>query len=288
MKVGRWSTIAGNNNATPPDGWPEGQAPSTVNDCARENMAAIRAAFSDLQFFDQDMTPTQIDATSFSVPGNQTSAIHAGRRLKLFDSSTFYATVATASFTVVTTINVATDNGETLTSSLSSFGISVLSNQSNGIPRGANVSLSAIAAVTLSVSATSTFQAQVAFNEGISVSATAVAPNIAKVFCMTRAWNGASTNTIALNHSFNVAAFSRSATGAYRVTFTNALADASYTYSVNLQYQDTEFNTLPYCVCPGSQQAGSCKFILRQFAAGGGSNRADPATTMVVTFMAFR
>lgn len=286
MKVGRWSTIAGNNNATPPDGWPEGQAPSTVNDCARENMAAIRAAFSDLQYFDQDYTPTQIDATSFSVPGNQTSAIHAGRRLKLFDASTFYATVQTASFTVVTTINVATDNGETLTSSLSSFGISVLSNSNNGIPRGVNLTASAIAAATLSVSATSTFQAQVAFNEGISVSATAVAPNIAKAFCMSRNFNLGSTSNIALQHSFNVASFSRSSTGSYRVTFTNAMEDASYTYALNILQSDTEFTTYALVPCTGTQLAGSLKFILRR--VDGTSNRVDPTTSTRITLMVYR
>lgn len=33
-----WSEIDASNNATPPDGWPEGQEPSTVNNCARSQM----------------------------------------------------------------------------------------------------------------------------------------------------------------------------------------------------------------------------------------------------------
>lgn len=37
-----WSETANSNNAATPDGWPEGQAPSTVNNCAREMMAAIK------------------------------------------------------------------------------------------------------------------------------------------------------------------------------------------------------------------------------------------------------
>lgn len=37
-----WSETAANNNVTPPAGWPEGQAPSTVNDCAREMMGAVK------------------------------------------------------------------------------------------------------------------------------------------------------------------------------------------------------------------------------------------------------
>src|SRR5574339_279405 len=126
-KVGSWSTTAGSNNTTPPDGWPEGQAPSTVNDCAREMMAQIRTVFNDAQFFDPNLTPTYISATSFSVASDQTSAIHAGRRLKLFDgASVIYATVVTASFTAVTTINISADDAESLTSSLSSFAISII------------------------------------------------------------------------------------------------------------------------------------------------------------------
>lgn len=37
-----WAETAASNNATVPDGWPEGQLPATVNDCAREMMAAIK------------------------------------------------------------------------------------------------------------------------------------------------------------------------------------------------------------------------------------------------------
>jgi hypothetical protein len=40
-EVSTWSTTAASNNSATPDGWPEGQAASTVNDCAREMMAAI-------------------------------------------------------------------------------------------------------------------------------------------------------------------------------------------------------------------------------------------------------
>lgn len=138
-KVGTWSTTAGNNNSTPPDGWPEGQAPSTVNDCAREMMASLRTLFNDAQYIDQNWTPTYISATTFSVAGDQTSAIHANRRLKIFDATAgvatvLYATVVTASFTAVTTIQISADAGQ-LTSSLSSFALSIISRNNDAIPR---------------------------------------------------------------------------------------------------------------------------------------------------------
>src|SRR5215472_194074 len=36
------SEIANNNSAAPPDGWPEGQAPSSANNCAREMIGALK------------------------------------------------------------------------------------------------------------------------------------------------------------------------------------------------------------------------------------------------------
>lgn len=45
--VSEWSTSAGSNNAAAPNGWPEGMAPSAVNDAARENMAAIARWYKD-------------------------------------------------------------------------------------------------------------------------------------------------------------------------------------------------------------------------------------------------
>lgn len=45
--ISQWSTSAASNNSAPPDGFPEGQAPSTVNDCAREVMAAVARQFLD-------------------------------------------------------------------------------------------------------------------------------------------------------------------------------------------------------------------------------------------------
>lgn len=39
--VSTWSITAGSNNSAPPDGAPEGMAPSSVNDTLREVMAAV-------------------------------------------------------------------------------------------------------------------------------------------------------------------------------------------------------------------------------------------------------
>lgn len=133
MKVGRWSTTAANNNATPPDGWPEGQQPSTVNDCAREMMASIRTMLNDLSFIDLDHSPTQTTSTTFTIPGNVASFYDVGRRVKAFDGSTLYGTVISSSFTTNTGVTLRLDSG-VLTSSLSSIGVSVLGNSNPGLP----------------------------------------------------------------------------------------------------------------------------------------------------------
>ena len=45
--ISQWSTSAASNNAAPPDGFPEGMAPSTVNDAAREILAAVARQYQD-------------------------------------------------------------------------------------------------------------------------------------------------------------------------------------------------------------------------------------------------
>lgn len=133
-KVGLWSTTAANNNSTPPDGWPEGQAPSTVNDCAREMMAQIRTLLNDMSFVDLGMTPTRTGNTTFTVTGNQTSFFDIGRRVKAFDASTLYGTVISSSFTTNTGITLRLDSGA-LTTSLSSVAVSVLGNTNHALPQ---------------------------------------------------------------------------------------------------------------------------------------------------------
>src|ERR1700676_3162320 len=111
MKWGLWSQTAASNSATPPDGWPEGQAPSTVNDCAREMMAQIAVGLQDLQFIDLGLVPTQTSGNTFTVPGN-IPLLHYGRRLKLLDgANTLYGTCISASYGATTAITVRFDAG---------------------------------------------------------------------------------------------------------------------------------------------------------------------------------
>jgi hypothetical protein len=129
-KVGSWSTTPGNNNSTPPDGWPEGQAPSTVNDCAREMMAQIKTLVNSLEYVDLGNTPSYLTATTFSMATADVANFEVGRRVKLFDASTLYGTIISVS---ATQVQVRLDSGA-LTSSLSSIAMAVVKASNNSLP----------------------------------------------------------------------------------------------------------------------------------------------------------
>lgn len=243
MKLGKWSTTAGNNNTSPPDGWPEGQAPSTVNDCAREMMASIRTAFTDPQFVDQDITPTYVNATTFTVPGTQTSALHTGRRLKLFDAgNTQYAGILSSTATANTSVVI---SGTAITAALTSMAIGILESSfgNTGLPR--NVAVKTLTASSIAVgSGSSTFAGPTRFENisvsafaatgpaifgsTVSISATIAAANIAKSWVRFSA-----SGSVAIIASFNISAISRSAAGVYRINFNNAFADTNYMFMIN-------------------------------------------------------
>jgi hypothetical protein len=118
-RISQWSTTAADNDASPPDGWPEGQAPSTVNNCAREVMASVRKDRQDSEWFDWGDSVTFVSTTSFKIPSSDVSARYlVNRRLKLVDASTVYASIEDVTFSTDTTVTVRVDDGTTLTTSL--------------------------------------------------------------------------------------------------------------------------------------------------------------------------
>ena len=52
LYTSNWSETAANNTAATPNGWPEGQNPDTVNDCAREIMSALKINFNHVHGLD--------------------------------------------------------------------------------------------------------------------------------------------------------------------------------------------------------------------------------------------
>lgn len=88
-----WSNTAASNNASPPNGFPEGMAPSTVNDAAREVMAAISRYRSDT------------DGVNTSA-GTNTITLAASRTMTAYAQGDLYTFKAGGTNTGATTINV--------------------------------------------------------------------------------------------------------------------------------------------------------------------------------------
>lgn len=135
MPISSWSTTPGSNTAAPPNGAPEGMAPSTVNDIMRQQMADHRTQWNDAQWFNYgDSGISRASASSFKITTDVTARYEAGRRLKMYDATTLYGVVASSSYSAPdTTINVTTDSGN-LTASLTSVALGILTPTNISIP----------------------------------------------------------------------------------------------------------------------------------------------------------
>lgn len=125
--ISTWSTSAGDNNATPPDGFPEGMLPSGVNDAAREVMAAVRRWYEAPFWTDLGYTHTFATATSFTVAADVTAFYTVGRRIRIVGSGTGtrYGWITSSSYsapnTTVGYVVAGTVQNEALTISISSY-----------------------------------------------------------------------------------------------------------------------------------------------------------------------
>jgi hypothetical protein len=112
-----WSTSAASNNQATPDGFPEGQSPSSLNDCGRELMASLRTWYQDAEWIDWGHTPTRVSDTQFSVPTDQTAVYTVGRRVRIVGATTGYGSISASSYGAPnTTVTVTWDSGTTPTS----------------------------------------------------------------------------------------------------------------------------------------------------------------------------
>lgn len=125
-----WANTAGGNTSSPPDGAPEGMAPSTVNDCIRENMAATRRWYEGAEWIDLGHTPSFVDANTITVSGDQTTQYQVGRGIRITDSGFLYGIITGSSFGGGnTTIDVTLDSGS-ITSGVTAVSIHILSTNS--------------------------------------------------------------------------------------------------------------------------------------------------------------
>jgi len=78
--------------------------------------------------------PTYVNATTFTVTGDQSSTYHVGRRVKTINSGgTIYSTITAVAYTTLTTVTIRNDSG-LLDSGLSAVSYGMLSSVNNAIP----------------------------------------------------------------------------------------------------------------------------------------------------------
>jgi hypothetical protein len=100
-----WSTTTANNasltGSADAINWKEGQAPSTVNNSARETLSQIRAGFEDVAggWFDYGDPPGTRNGAEFSLTGTHSVTYAVGRRLRMKGGSvgTVYGVITTNS-----------------------------------------------------------------------------------------------------------------------------------------------------------------------------------------------
>lgn len=133
--VSEWANTAAGagNNVAAPDGSPEGMTAGSVNNSIREIMAALRRYLEDDLWFNYGDTITFSSFSSptftFTVTGDATARYHVGRPLRVVGSSTgtLYGTIASSSFSSVTTVAVTMNSGTVVNETLEvSLGVAAI------------------------------------------------------------------------------------------------------------------------------------------------------------------
>lgn len=119
----------------------EYEMPSHVNDQMRSNLGSIKEWHDSAEWIDLGHTPSYVSAASLSINGNHKSEYHAGRRIKVIDSSTLYGYISSSTYTTNSTgVYVSLDSGN-LTTSLSSISVGTISYENKSINTNTTTSI---------------------------------------------------------------------------------------------------------------------------------------------------
>lgn len=113
-RIRLWSSTAASNNATPPNGAPEGGTYiNQISDILRQIMAEVRAFYETSGWIDYGHTPTYASGTVFTVTGNQTAIYEVNRRVRAISSLgvTVFGTITASVFSTTTSVTVIWDSG---------------------------------------------------------------------------------------------------------------------------------------------------------------------------------
>lgn len=131
-----WSLVPASNNAAPPQGAPEGMAPSTVNDIIRQQMADHRAQWEDAQWFDYGFSISYTSATVLRF--NQTSQAaltHTNRRIKAgVGAGVIYGSILSTSVTSSDTVFTVTWDSGSADASLSYVELGITTFTNSALP----------------------------------------------------------------------------------------------------------------------------------------------------------
>ena len=112
-------------------------APSSVNNSAREVMAAIRRQMEVGAWFDHGITPTWASSASFTLSTDLTTVFTTGRPVEIYGSVMGTAYSVVKSSTYVNPVTTITLNDSAVGSTISQVRYSMLQND-NAIPKGLN------------------------------------------------------------------------------------------------------------------------------------------------------
>lgn len=222
--ISTWSTTAADNSMATPNGWPEGQAPSTVNNCARQMMATIRTQMNDAEWFDWGFSMSRVSGTVFRITSATSTAVAVflpNRRLKLLDTSTMYGTITEASVSATTTnVTFLPDSGS-LTNSFSSVQVGILSpGTNNSIPKG-----------------TIDFATQAQQETGTSV-VVGVSPGVQQYHpSACKVWARSNATMSALQSSYNVSSITDGGAGIAGFNFTVNFSSTAWTPVTQLMFE---------------------------------------------------
>lgn len=102
-KLKLYSTTPGNNTSAPPDGWPEGMAPSAVNNAARQMMAQMAEWYRDAEWVDYADTVVGAAGQVYTISGDVTARYTVGRAIRQNSSDASRGIVTASSYSAPNT-----------------------------------------------------------------------------------------------------------------------------------------------------------------------------------------
>lgn len=143
MAIRDWSKTAASNDSSPvptDEQFPEGMAPSAVNDRVRAHMAAHKTQWTQAEWFDHGDTVTRKDSNKLNISGTHTVTYAVGRRLRAVDGSGdyHYATITEGSISSGDTIITASLDTGSFSGTITGVELAILDPSSTALPWNVN------------------------------------------------------------------------------------------------------------------------------------------------------